>query len=241
MSLLALSLLLSACSTSRPYTLAAVNAWERGEGLERSEERRLERLVIPRNAQVSFRVVEYGWADSGGQEAPGVVQVLCRVHTVDGGMVTWELSTSSPATGPVRAKWLKGLDVLMARVDGGGGLGLVGAAVLAEVPEVGRIEGDTWRAVHQATQEARGELAIASRLVIHAGERGHPSETRRYLVFEGVQVTPKGEERRGHTLALEMLVHIIDRDHRPKQKEHRAPERHDPVREPPPRALAASH
>ena len=226
----------SACATGSTSGLVAVYAWERGPDLARAEMQRLERIQVPRNAELSFRALELkggaGVALQQGEE----LDVICRVHSVDGGMVTWQLSLDEAATRPIRATWLKRLDILVGSTETPE---LVGVARLAEVPEVGSLASGEWQRAEESVRTGtRARLMLAAQLPVHPELRGEPGQTQRALVFEGVGVAEGGAEESTLAIVIEMTVDIIDRDHRPKQKDFKAPERHDPVREPPPRQLA---
>ncbi|MGB0589817.1 MAG: hypothetical protein ACPGU1_09075 [Myxococcota bacterium] len=227
-----IGLLVSGCAAASGPMLTSLAAWERGSAIESSETRRLDRLEVPRNAQLTFRVLT-AEMDSG---MDGEVMLHCRVHTVDGGMITWGLTAGGESTEPIRAKWLKRVDVLMGTAGEEAGARLSGPAALVDVPAVGALRDGAWERLSAAVEQAGGQLAMAANVPIYPGEKGAPGVLRRYLVFEGVADAHSGPVV---SAVIELAVEIIDRDYRPKQKEHRAPERHDPVREPPPRDFAA--
>jgi hypothetical protein len=232
---LVLVVCLSGCLSSGWPTLASLTAWERGATIESAETRRVERLEVPRNAQLTFRAV----ATDAAFGHLGELSLHCRVHTMDGGMITWELASDSPPTEPIRAKWLKRLEVLVGvaepRVSGR----LTGAAALAEVPPTGALMTGDWERLSLAVAEVGGQVVLATQVPVYPGEEAAPGRLRRTLVFEGAMRGDNEAEVRVVSAVIELGIEIVDRDHRPKQKDRRAPQRHDPVREPPPRDFAA--
>ena len=217
--------------------LVEVSAWERtGDG--GAEPRRIAALDVPRNADVTLRVLSV--------EAPGLAvgeqlersRVVLRVHTEDGGAVAWRLRAASPATAPLRAMALTRLDVVVGASSGVESARLSGPSTLAEIPMTGRLDPAVTRRLAHSVAESGGVLWMAAGLPVRAVADGAPGQTARRFVLEGASEDQGRRVARAVVVELEIGVEIVDRDDRPEERHKRERDgEEDPVHQPRPRQL----
>jgi len=219
--------------------LTEVSVWERAEAAD-AEPAQIGALELPRNAELTLRVLSAEGPGLGGVDGPDRPRVVLRVHTEDGGAVVWERDLNAPATAPLRVRALTGLDVVAGEASWAPGGRFSGPAALAEIPRAGRLDPASARRLADSVAESGGSLWLAAHLPIRPVADDAPGRSTRHLVLEGSSEHQGRRVAGAAVVVLEIGVEIVDRAYRPEEEHKRdRDEEDDPVHQPRPRELAS--
>jgi hypothetical protein len=228
-----------ACATAGAPALVETSAWERGGTSATIRGSSVDSLEVPRNGEVTVRLVSVDARGYPGPSDADRAQVVVRLHTEDGGAVTWRLEPTSPKTAPLRVMGLTRLDVVAGLVPTSGAR-VSGPAALAEIPRIGALEPGRWGRLARSVNEVGGRLWLAAQLPVHPSADAEPGSRALRLALEGAVEGAEGRVAGAVVVELEIAVEVVDRSRRPEERRPRdRRDDDDPVHKPRPRALAS--